>query len=222
MLTVITQVALSSISLSTSSVVGGNPVTGTATLTGNAPAGGVTVSLSSGDPVTVPASVTVPAGSFSATFTISTRAVGGTLSGTITGTYSGTSKSAVLAVTRPTTATASFGVTGPSETETCELSNLGSTLNCTFNGSTSTAPGTITEWDWTYGLTTSLAQATTTAVLSNPPFSCNMIPTPLMPGAGNASLTMTVSLKVRDDAGNVSAVVTDVGVRLLPQHNCGY
>jgi len=33
---------------------------------------------------------------------------------------------------------------------------------------------------------------------------------------------MTVTLKVRDDAGNVSAVATDSGVRLLPQGSCGF
>jgi len=33
---------------------------------------------------------------------------------------------------------------------------------------------------------------------------------------------MTVTLKIHDDAGNVSAVVTDNGVRLLPQGSCGY
>jgi hypothetical protein len=33
---------------------------------------------------------------------------------------------------------------------------------------------------------------------------------------------MTVTLKIHDDAGNVSAVATDNGVRLLPQGSCGY
>jgi len=33
---------------------------------------------------------------------------------------------------------------------------------------------------------------------------------------------MTVTLKIHDNAGNVSAVVADSGVRVLPQGSCGY
>src|SRR3989442_2759423 len=45
------------------------------------------------------------------------------------------SASAVLPVTRPTVATANFGISGPTETETCTMTNNGNTLNCTFNRS---------------------------------------------------------------------------------------
>ena len=48
------QPCLRSISLSPVSVVGGNPVTGTVTLTGGAPAAGAVVTLSGSDPVTCP------------------------------------------------------------------------------------------------------------------------------------------------------------------------
>jgi hypothetical protein len=220
-LTVTTQVLLSSLSIGSSNVVGGSQAIVTATLTGAAPTGGAVVTLSSGDPITVPASVTVPAGSTSAPFTIFTRVVGGTISGTITASYAGTSKSLVLAVTRPTVATASFGTTGPTQTETCELANNGTTLNCTFDGSTSTAPSSIIAWDWTYGVAASLARTTSTAVLTQPAFNCTLLPPAPLP-AGSSSLNMTVTLKVHDDAGNVSAVVTDAGVRLFPQGACGY
>src|SRR5262245_13556405 len=213
--------ALSSITLSASTVTGGGVVTATATLTAAAPAGGAVVSLSSADPVTVPPSVTVPAGATTATFTVVTRAVGGTIAATISGSYGGASASATLSVTRPTVATASFGVTGPHETETCVLTNSGNTIDCTFNGSMSTAPGTIVAWDWTYGITTMVARTTTGPQLTMPAFSCSMTPPPPLP-ANTSWLTMTVTLKVRDDAGNVSAVATDSGVRLLPQGSCGY
>jgi hypothetical protein len=33
---------------------------------------------------------------------------------------------------------------------------------------------------------------------------------------------MVISLKVHDDLGNVSTVVTDNGARLLPQGACGF
>ncbi len=220
-LTVTRAPALASITLSAPTVVGGSAVSGTATLTGPAPAGGAVVSLSGSDPVIVPSSVTVPAGSSAATFSVSTRAVGGTTSATITGTYGGASASATLSVTRPTTATASFGVTGPHETDTCIVTNGGAAIDCTFNGSTSSAPAAIVAWDWTWGLTTTMSQTTSGPVLAGPSFSCGMLPPPPLP-AGGAPLTMTVTLRIHDEAGNVSAVATNSGVRVLPQGSCGY
>ena len=79
------KVALSSISLNATTVVGGNSLTGTAVLTAPAPVGGAAVALSAGDPLSVPASVTVPSGATTAVFTVSTRLVGGTISGTVLG-----------------------------------------------------------------------------------------------------------------------------------------
>ncbi len=214
-------VALSSISLSASSVVGGDSVIGTVTLTAAAPAGGAVVSLSGGDPVTVPESVIVPAGSASATFTISTRSVGGRITGTVSGFYGGASASAVLSVTRPTVATASFGVAGATETDTCTLANNGDTLNCTFNGSTSTAPGTIIAWDWSYSVATTFAQTTSGPVLTMPSVNCSLLPSPPLP-AGVSWFPMIVTLKVHDDLGNVSAEMTNRGARLLPLGLCGF
>jgi outer membrane protein assembly factor BamB len=68
-------VSLASLTLDPTTVVGGSPSTGTITLSGPAPAGGVVVRLSSINPilVNVPASVTVAAGATSATFTARTR-----------------------------------------------------------------------------------------------------------------------------------------------------
>ena len=65
---------LSSFSVSPTSVTGGNPATGTVTLTGAAPAGGTTVTLGSNLPgaASVPPTVTVLAGATSANFTVTT------------------------------------------------------------------------------------------------------------------------------------------------------
>jgi hypothetical protein len=223
-LTVTTTLALSSISLSPASVVGGSGTTGTATLTGTAPTGGAVVALTGADPATVPPSVSVPAGATSATFPITTRTVGGDTTATIGGSYGGVTASAVLTVTRPTVATAKFGVRGPTETETCELSNNGTTLSCTFDGTTSTAPGKITAYDWSYGVSgqTMLTQTTTGPVLDQPAFNCTMMPAPPLPAGGNPWFTFTVTLKIHDDQGNVSAVAIDSGARLLPQGSCGF
>ena len=221
LLTVTHAEAISAISLSTSTVIGGGFVTATAILTGAAPAGGAAVALSATDPLSVPTVVVVPAGATSATFSIVTRAVDGTLTGTITGTYGGASATARVTVTPPLVATAVLGVSGPSETETCEMSNNGNTLNCRFTGSTSTAPGTITAWDWSYGVAATFAQTTTGPVLDSPAVDCSLMPpAPLPPGS--QWLTMTVTLRIHDSLGNVSAVTTDDGVRLMPNHTCNY
>jgi trimeric autotransporter adhesin len=220
----VARVAISALTLSATTVVGGNQVTGTVTLSAPAPVGGAAVAMTGSDPLTVPASVTVPAGASSATFTVMTRLVGGTIPGTVTATYGGASMSAALSVTKPTVATASFGITGPTETETCAMANGGNTLNCFFNGSTSTAPGNIVAWDWSYrvGTTLTLTQTTAGPQLTMPPVSCSWLPPPPLPAGGTQWLPLTVSLKVHDDLGNVSAEVTDSGARLFPQGVCGY
>ncbi len=71
--------ALASLSLNPTTVTGGQSSQGTVTLSSPAPAGGVVVALSSLNTAVaqVPASVTVPAGASSATFTISTSPVFG-------------------------------------------------------------------------------------------------------------------------------------------------
>src|SRR3954471_12098254 len=67
-----TPAALASLSLASASIAGGGTTTGTVTLTAPAPAGGATIRLSGSmeGQVVTPPNVTVPAGSTSATFTI--------------------------------------------------------------------------------------------------------------------------------------------------------
>jgi hypothetical protein len=214
--------ALAAITLSAQNVVGGTALTGTATLTNSAPAAGAVVSLSANDPVTVSPSVTVPAGATSATFAVTTKVVGGTQSATITGSYGGATKTASLSVTPPTVANANFGVQGPTETETCTMSNGGNTLDCTFNGSTSTAPGTITAYDWTFGVAKTLSLTTTGPVVTNPTVDCSFIPPPPFPNPAEAWFNMTVTLVIHDSLGNVSTKAADTGVRVIPKSVCGF
>lgn len=83
-------------------VSGGNSVTGTVTLTGNAPTGGAVVTLSKDNNiVTIPASVTVSAGQKSANFTITTSATQTSVVANITATYNSTGKTAALTITPP-------------------------------------------------------------------------------------------------------------------------
>ena len=80
-------------------VLGGKPATGTLTLTGLAPAGGLTVQLSSDNAAaTVPATVLVPAGKNVATFVVTTKAVTGRTPANISASANGTTVSQQLAV----------------------------------------------------------------------------------------------------------------------------
>ena len=94
----ISTVSLSSVSLTPTTVIGGNNSSGTIQLSGAAPSGGAVVALTSTGPATPPASVTVPPGASSATFTVSTQGVSGATSASVTGAYAGVSKSATLTV----------------------------------------------------------------------------------------------------------------------------
>jgi hypothetical protein len=72
------------VTLNPSTVLGGNTTTGTVTLSGPAPAGGLQVALSSSHPAaTVPATVTVPQGVNQAVFTVNTSVVSSVVQATI-------------------------------------------------------------------------------------------------------------------------------------------
>jgi hypothetical protein len=92
-------IGLSSLAFAPSSVVSGNGSTGTVVAVGPVPTGGVVISLSSGNSaiVSVPSSVTIPAGSTSATFAVSSGSVATATGVTITAS-SATVVSSVLTV----------------------------------------------------------------------------------------------------------------------------
>jgi photosystem II stability/assembly factor-like uncharacterized protein len=110
----ITWSQISAVSLNPTSVVGGSPSTGTVTLSAEAPAAGAVVELATGDTniATVPARVTVAAGTTSADFMVSTRPVNASLEFyrvLIWAASGGGTSSAVLTVTptvNPTTLSA--------------------------------------------------------------------------------------------------------------------
>jgi hypothetical protein len=89
-----------SLGISPSSVIGGASSTGTITLSGQAPVGGLVVTLSSSNTAcaTVPASITVPAGSTSAQFSISTLSVTNNTSSSIGAAYGGRTSYATITV----------------------------------------------------------------------------------------------------------------------------
>ena len=89
---------LSSLTLASSSVVGGNSVQGVVTLSAVAPSATVVNLASNNAAASVPASVTVLAGASSASFIVNTTAVNATTSATISGTFGGVTRSATLTI----------------------------------------------------------------------------------------------------------------------------
>ncbi|XYI02228.1 hypothetical protein ACMHYB_21605 [Sorangium sp. So ce1128] len=92
--------ALDGLSIEPGRPMGGSPATGTVTLTGPAPSSGTVVTLVNSAPAAaaVPASVTVPSGQSTATFTIGTSSVRGDTPVRITATAGGVSRTARLMV----------------------------------------------------------------------------------------------------------------------------
>jgi len=105
--------SLSAVSVNPSSVVGGNTSQGTVTLTSGTPTGGAVVSLSSSNSAVaaVPATVTVAAGTTSATFPITTKTVTASTALTISGTFGGVSRTAALTVNPAAAGPSLFSVT---------------------------------------------------------------------------------------------------------------
>ena len=89
---------VTSLSLNPATVTGGTSSTGTVTLTAIAPAATTVATTSNNAAATVPASVTVPAGSRSRSFSVTTTQVQATTSAVITASLNGTSRSATLTI----------------------------------------------------------------------------------------------------------------------------
>jgi hypothetical protein len=96
-----TPVTLTSFLVNPASVKGGVKAKARVTLSGPAPAGGVVVSLSSSNPriASLPATVTVPAGSTSATVTVTTKPVRTKTTLALSATLDGATQTATMVVT---------------------------------------------------------------------------------------------------------------------------
>ena len=142
--------ALSSLAISPTSVTGGSAnATATATLTAAAPSGGAVVTLSSNNTnaAIVPANITIPAGSTSGTFTVTSKTVTTSTSVIVSGAYGGVTRTGTLTVNPAAgggTGTATLTVTATGRSGERVTSNpvginvpVGSTGSVTFNGGTS-------------------------------------------------------------------------------------
>ena len=95
------QTHITSVTLSSSSVMGGTPVEGRVTLNRAASGSGITVKLwSNNSAATVPATVPIPGGAASAPFAVATN-TGAAATVTISAAYGGGTQSAALTVTSP-------------------------------------------------------------------------------------------------------------------------
>jgi hypothetical protein len=127
---VVTEPILDYVAVDPTSVPAGGSATGTVHLTSAAPTGGALVTLSSSAPsvASVPASVTVPGGATSATFSVTTSAVGAPTPVTITALYDGVTRTATLTVTPD------LGVAGVSLEPTSVTGGTASTGTVTLTG----------------------------------------------------------------------------------------
>ena len=92
---------VSSLAISPTSVVGGGSATGTVTLNGTPLTAIVVKLMTTSKSITIPATVTVPAGSSSVQFTVKTLAVSSITSATVTATLGSSSQQATLSITAP-------------------------------------------------------------------------------------------------------------------------
>lgn len=90
---------VTALTLSASSVKGGTPVTATVTIGVAAGAAGAVITITTSGKCSAPASITIPAGALSITFTVSTQRTKRTNNATITATSGTSAKSASLSIT---------------------------------------------------------------------------------------------------------------------------
>ncbi len=95
--------SISKVVVTPASVVGGTSLSGTVTLSSKAATGGTLVSLSTSNSLaSVPASITIPKGAMSATFSVKTVAVGGDCNEVVKATHSESSATASFVIKAPT------------------------------------------------------------------------------------------------------------------------
>ena len=138
---------LQSVSLSPTTVTGGNNVTGTIFLNSPAPAGGVEATLSTTNLVAKPQpTVTVPAGQTSVNFTVTTSTVSSNTPVTITAIIGSASQSASMTVT-PGTAPTPAPTPAPSSTP-APTATLAAPSQISPAADSRFLPGTNITFDW--------------------------------------------------------------------------
>ncbi len=156
-------------------VIGGESSTGTVSLSVAAPPGGAVVTLSSNHAAAqVPASVTVPAGSISAPFTVATSVVSSSVSVSITATL-GSSLQSTLTVnstgTTLTSANPATGIPGQALSVILTGSNFASGATCSFGAGitvSSCAFNSVTRLTATLAIASNATVGARTVTVTNP------------------------------------------------------
>ncbi|HLG16209.1 MAG TPA: PQQ-binding-like beta-propeller repeat protein [Blastocatellia bacterium] len=229
-----TSSSLSSVTLNPIEVIGGSSSLGTISLTGPAPAGGARVTLSSDDPLTAtpPISATVPAGSTSATFSVTTSSVSAMEFVNLAASYLGASKTATLivspAIGGPSLSSLTLNPTsvqaGGSAQATVALASAapsgGAVVSLSSsNGSVATTPATVTvpagatsaTFTVTSGAVLSPSSATITATLGTATRSATLNVTPPPPAdtvAIQQALWVTSKRQLRVSATSTNAAAS--------------
>ena len=221
--------ALLSLTLSSVEVQGQAQPIGTVTLTAAAPEGGAVVSLeSSSGTAKVPRSVTVTAGTTTATFVIDTSTVGTRTPITLKAIYSDEVIETILTLTlQPPRA--SFTVTSERGSDVCILVNGGTQIECEVDASAS--DGILVIWDWTLtvetpksgdDLTQSLTHKRYKPVTGTFDVSCEFTEgAVLLSYSLGYYVDMTVTLQVEDRDTTRSSEVSKM-IKLDTNNECGF
>lgn len=176
------QAALSSVSVSPATVVGGLPVTGTVTLNTAAPPGGAPLTLSSNNAAaTVPATASVKQGATSATLPITTSVVTANVTANIWASYAGVTETVRLTVT-PLLASLTLN-------RTSVIGGSGATGTITLNGPAPAGGTTVT-------LTSSLATRAT-------------VPTSVTVPAGTSGATFRITTLTVSTPGSTTITASN-------------
>jgi hypothetical protein len=209
--------------VSPQSIQGQQESQGTVTLAAPAPAGGaiVTLSISDTSVAHLPASVTVAAGSRSASFLIDAATVQTAQTVTVSAAYAGSTMSATLAVTPPALV-ASFVARSPTHgTGACQMSDDLAELDCVVDGSGSS--GFARQWLWTFSTAGTTHTQSSFASNARPQVGCDFLQSANGGDGPNGDrfLNMTITLQVADAAGSRSAVASQA-IKLYPNRQCGF
>ena len=180
---------VSAVTVASASIASTATTSGTITLSTNAPVGGKVVTLSSSNAgvASVPVSVTVPAGSNTATFTITAGTVAANTAVTITASTNGSSGTATVTITPPAAA----------------LSGITTNVAAVTGGVAVT--GTVT-------LTRAAPTGGAVIVLASSPTTVGTVPASVTVPAGATSVTFTITTRTVTAASTLTVTGTYLGV----------
>ena len=180
---------VTSVTVASANVASTATTTGTVTLSTNAPVGGKVVTLSSSitGVATVPVSVTVPAGTRTATFTITAGTVAANTAVTITASTNGSSGTAAITVTPPVAA----------------LSTVTTNVAAATGGVAVTGTVTLTRAAPTGGAVVTLASSSTTI---------GTVPASVTVAAGATTATFAITTRTVTAASTLTVTGTYLGV----------